>query len=96
MDLRAVSLIRNNAIHKSYGRIMSLTSRDNVAAEAHYHASCYTAFVNDQPLVDKSNGQIDNHFKSEVDAVYLNIYVYIRDNLFSTQCKSLLQILHQN
>ena len=56
---------------------MSLTSRDNVAAEAHYHASCYTTFVKDQPSVDKSNGQTDNHNKSEVDTAFLNFCICV-------------------
>ena len=71
MDLCADLRIRDVANLKSDGRILSLTSRDIVAAEAHYHASCYKAYMKEQPAIDKSNEQTENPYKSEVDDLML-------------------------
>ena len=83
VDLRADVRIRDVANLKSDGRILSLTSRDIVAAEAHYHASCYKAYVKEQPAIDKSNEQTENPYKSEVDVALVDLYKYIRSDLFS-------------
>ena len=39
--LRADQTLRECAIQKADERILAVTSRDIVAAEAHYHISCY-------------------------------------------------------
>lgn len=77
LDLRADTRIRDAATKKSDVRILSVTSRDIVAAEAHYHASCYKAYVKEQQVMDKINEQ------TEDDAARVDLYRYIRSDLFS-------------
>ncbi|KAK7067579.1 hypothetical protein SK128_020590, partial [Halocaridina rubra] len=52
VELRADQTIRTIATACSGERIMGLTSRDLVAAEAHYHTTCYRNFT--QPKPEKS------------------------------------------
>ena len=42
VQLRADTTLRHCAILNNDARILAITSRDIVAAEAHYHASCKT------------------------------------------------------
>ena len=46
VQLRADTTLRNCAILKNDARILAITSRDIVAMEAHYHASCYKSYTN--------------------------------------------------
>ena len=46
VQLRADTTLRNCAILKNDARILAIPSRDIVAAEAHYHASCYKSYTN--------------------------------------------------
>ena len=45
VDLRADVTIREAATNKGDTRIMALASRELVAAEAHYHISCYKRYT---------------------------------------------------
>ena len=44
-QLRADATLRKIAIVKGDEDIIALTSRDIVAAEAHYHRSCYRSYI---------------------------------------------------
>lgn len=44
-DLRSDHTIRNSAIAKVDERMLAIVSRELVAAEAHYHRSCYREYV---------------------------------------------------
>jgi len=44
-DLCADARIRNTAIQRMDERILALVGRDFVAAEGHYHGSCYRSYV---------------------------------------------------
>ena len=44
-ELRADRTLRDCAIKKGDNKIMAITSRDIVAAEAHYHTSCYKNYT---------------------------------------------------
>ena len=46
VQLRADATLRHCAILNNDARILALTSRDIVATEAHYHASCYKSYTN--------------------------------------------------
>ena len=46
VQLRADTTLRNCVILKNDARKLTITSRDIVAAEAHYHASCYKSYTN--------------------------------------------------
>ena len=46
VQLRADATLRHCAILNNDTRILALTSRDIVATEAHYHASCYKSYTN--------------------------------------------------
>ena len=45
VQLRADETLRKRAILKGDKKILALTSRDIVAAEAHYHCSCYKIYT---------------------------------------------------
>ena len=59
VQLRADQTLRKCAIQKGDERILAVTSRDIVAAEAHYHVSCYKNYKRDGAKIpeykDKSN-----------------------------------------
>lgn len=61
---------------------MSITSRDIVAAEAHYHASCYKICVK-EPLSSDENIKQTDHYHKELSASISLLYRYIRTDLFS-------------
>ena len=44
-QLRVAETLRNIATEKCDHKIMTLTSREIVAAEAHYHRSCYRGYT---------------------------------------------------
>jgi len=46
VQLRADTTLRHCAILNNDARILAITSRDIVATEAHYHASCYKSYTN--------------------------------------------------
>ena len=46
VQLRADHALRQCAILNEDSRIVAITSRDIVATEAHYHASCYKSYTN--------------------------------------------------
>jgi hypothetical protein len=83
VDLRADVRIRNAATLKSDQRILSITSREIVAAEAHYHASCYKGYVKEQSSKDSTEGQTEDDYKNKVEAAMALLYKYIRGDLLS-------------
>ena len=57
MELRAVESIREAAKGSDNYDLISLASKDLVAAEAHYHASCYKSFTLKPRSENKSSAQ---------------------------------------
>ena len=49
VDLRADETIRNIAIKKNDQKILAIESRELVAAEAHFHRSCYKNYTKRDP-----------------------------------------------
>ncbi|MES9883965.1 MAG: hypothetical protein ABW185_24210, partial [Sedimenticola sp.] len=80
MDLRADKTLRELAIQRLDERIISVTSRDIVAAEAHFHRSCYRAYTRPQPEVHTQN--VDP-YKDVENAALNSLFAHIRDDLFS-------------
>ena len=77
VDLIAGARIRNAAALKSDELTLSITSHDIVAADAHYHASCYKGYVKVLPSRDRNAKQTD-HYHKEVNTSIILLYKYIR------------------
>lgn len=88
VQLRADETLRRCAILKEDPSIIAVTSRDIVAAEAHYHASCYKSYTNlskfktlesNKKEVDESDLNENLSYEvAEVEA-YANLFSYIRN-----------------
>ena len=91
VQLRADATLRHCAILNNDARILAITSRDIVAAEAHYHASCYKSYTNIKPkqgdhLGDKeveNSSQVTDMLSYEVTEVeaYVQLFHYIRNKV---------------
>ena len=91
VQLRADATLRHCAILNNDARILAITSRDIVAAEAHYHASCYKSYTNiktkerdhvsDNEVVNSS--QVTDMLSYEVAEVeaYVQLFHYIRNEV---------------
>ena len=84
-DLCADATIRNTAIQRMDERILALVSRDLVAAEGHYHGSCYRSYV----YIPQSGGTgslTDNEDTENYDALvnqaYNKLLLFIKNELF--------------
>lgn len=90
VELRADEKIRKAAKRKLNQRILGLLSRDLVAAEGHYHKSCYKLFTKDYSPATASSDAGENHEESE-EARYEEaerealeeLFLYIRTEFFS-------------
>lgn len=82
-ELRSDDKIRNAAMTKLDGDIIAITSRDLVAAEAHYHKSCYRNYtrVEKRSSIDEALTS-DTRYQIAVQNSYVMLYDYIRQNLF--------------
>ena len=62
VQLRADQTLRECAVQKRDEKILAVTSRDIVAAEAHYHHSCYKNYtrmkMNHEPEGDRGDGDV--------------------------------------
>lgn len=77
VDLRADQTIRDIAINTANERLLAVTSRDIVAAEAHYHHSCYKLFT--RKIDSKCDDKTENNILNES----LNLlFEYIRTDIF--------------
>ena len=59
MQLRADQTLRKCAIQKGDEKILAVTSRDIVAAEAHYHVSCYKNYTRDGTKIPEYKDKIN-------------------------------------
>ena len=92
VQLRADETLRRCAIIKEDSNIIAVTSRDIVAAEAHYHISCYKSYTNLSRLkksepkesgeVDESDDSYFSYKVAEIEA-YENLFSHIRDKIFT-------------
>ena len=84
-ELRADATIRNAATRKNDSRILTLVSRDLVAAEGHYHRSCYrnyTRYLNTAKSVSTEEGT--DHCAVALEKSYTELFHFIRTDLFVT------------
>ena len=85
-ELRADDRIRKAAVTKLDQRMLAITSRELVAAEGHYHRSCYRAYTRGQP--DKSSksreesGDAEKQYEVAEKKAYQELFLYIRNELF--------------
>lgn len=91
VQLRADATLGHCAILNDDARILAITSRDTVAAEAHYHASCYKSYTNiktkehdhvgDKEVENLS--QVTDMLSYEVAEVeaYVQLFHYIRNQV---------------
>ena len=91
VQLRADTTLRHCAILNNDARILAITSRDIVATEAHYHASCYRSYTNIKTKkrdhvgdkeVDNSSQvtEMPSYEVAEVEA-YAQLFHYIRNEV---------------
>ncbi|KAG0711501.1 hypothetical protein GWK47_020495 [Chionoecetes opilio] len=88
-ELRADAKIRNAATKKLDSRILGIVSRDIVAAEAHYHRSCYRFYTLDETSQQKGAVSADDKedediYEAAVSQTYSELFHYIRMELFGT------------
>lgn len=87
-ELRADAKIRNAATKKMDSRILGIVSRDIVAAEAHYHRSCYRLYTKDEDQEKRGEGSGGDDDEDPYDAAvsqsYDELFHYIRMELFNT------------
>jgi len=85
VDLRADMKLRKVATEKGDTKLLAITSRDIVAAEACYHASCYKKYTvvrTSKPTSTDSKDQKDDYKTAETSALQM-LYQFVRVNLFS-------------
>lgn len=84
-ELRSDDRIRISAARKLDNRILAITSRELVAAEGHYHRSCYRAYTREEPAVTSAASEqgddIDSQYKSAEKRSYDELFLYIRNEL---------------
>lgn len=77
VQLRADQTLRECATRKGDDKILAVTSRDIVAAEAHYHISCYKDYTR---IIKKDKGHNDE--ETDGDALYKRIEREAYNDLF--------------
>ena len=93
VQLRADQTLRKCATQKGDENILAVTSRDIVAAEAHYHISCYKNYTRDSTKTpeykDESNeenetegGELYQEIEREA---YTNLLEYIRTDIIPSK-----------
>lgn len=80
-DLRSDTKLRDIATQKQDSIILAIVSRDIVAAEAHYHRSCYKEYTRSERTLD-TDAQIDAaediaYYEAERNA-YSSLFEFIR------------------
>ncbi|XP_064116328.1 uncharacterized protein LOC135222086 [Macrobrachium nipponense] len=64
-------------------RILAITSRDIVAAEAHYHKSCYKGYTRTKPEKSDDNQQEEDPYQKVEKAAKKMLSEFIRNDLFN-------------
>lgn len=89
-QLRADAKIRGAAQKKMDGRILALVSRDLVAAEGHYHRSCYRTYTKEEVskgvVANNEDGGDDTdatQYEAAVKQSYDELFLFIRTELLA-------------
>jgi hypothetical protein len=80
VDLRVDTTLRDLATQHLDEQILSITSRDIVAAEAQFHRTCYRAYT--RPQAHK-HAPDENPYQEIEKAGLTSLFAHIRDDLFS-------------
>ena len=83
-QLRVDQTLREKAISKCDENILAVTSRDIVAAEAHYHRSCYQDFTRLEKIQDDQAAGINQELDPEQEA-FFDLFQYIRAEVMENQ-----------
>ncbi len=88
--LAADTKLRNAASRKMDEKVLALLSRDIVAAEAHYHRTCYRLYIKNESenvTIDNDHGRNDTDTDREYSTIentaYNELLSYIRNELFT-------------
>lgn len=91
-DLRADEKIRKAAANKLDSRVLASVSRDLVAAEGHYHRSCYRMYTKNSNNIaqESSDGSgatapdTDHGYEAAEKQSFNELFSYIREELFAS------------
>ena len=85
VELRSDDAVRKAAVEKEDTRILAIVSRDIVAAEGHYHRSCYRLYTK-RPNKDGTfkTEDSDSDYSTVETKCYQELYKYIRANIIET------------
>jgi len=90
-ELRVDDTLRVVATEKSDSKILAITSRDIVAAEARYHNSCYKKYTRINPVKEK----IHLAYQDAEKAARNQLFQFIRTELFSSPSVIPLVLLYE-
>ena len=83
VDLRADETLRNVATQNGDTKLLAITSRDIVAAEACYHGSCYKKYTKIRASTSNDSHFQEDDYKIKEASALQHLYKFIRVNLFS-------------
>lgn len=83
-ELRVNDSVRKAAISKQDSRILAILSRDLVAAEGHYHRTCYRHYTNikESDKGEESKEDDDSDYVKAESSALSRMFDYIRNDLF--------------
>ena len=83
-ELRVNNSVRNAAISKQDSRILAILSRDLVAAEGHYHRTCYRHYTNikESDTGEESEEDDESDYVRAESSALPRMFDYIRNDLF--------------
>ena len=90
-QLRADAKIRSAAQKKMDSRILAIVSRDLVAAEGHYHTSCYKIYTKEVSKeevvnIEDDGDSADAQYEAAVKQSYNELFLFIRTEIFGNPC----------
>lgn len=85
LELRSDAKVRQAAIGKLDNKMLAITSRNIVAAEAHYHKTCYRNYTRDEKpkAVTANMTNEDVAYQEAEQESYLMLFKHIRDTMFT-------------
>ena len=84
-QLRVDQTLREKAISKCDENILAITSRDIVAAEAHYHRSCYRDYTRPEKIQDDQAAGINQQELVPEQEAFFDLFQYIRAEVIEKQ-----------
>ena len=89
-ELRSDKKLRDIAHERGDAKLLAITSRELVGAEAHYHHSCYTDYTREKTRHQSATkaqltSKEDAYIVAEINA-YKDLFAYIRNTIFQDPC----------